>query len=91
MTRRASLKLRSDQRGGIITSVGILRTTSAPEKTNPIRRGVWMLDKIIGRPMHAPENVPALSKSEKVDGKRLVDLADISESPHQQGHLYQLP
>jgi hypothetical protein len=71
------IKIKSDQRGGIITSVGILRTTSAPEKTNPIRRGVWMLDKIIGRPMHSPENVPALSKSEKVDGKRLVDLADI--------------
>ena len=27
--------------------------------------------------MHAPENVPALSKSQKVNGKRLVDLADI--------------
>ena len=71
------IKIKNDQRGGIITSVGILRTTSAPEKTNPVRRGVWMLDKIIGRKMHAPENVPALSKSQKVDGKRLVDLADI--------------
>jgi len=71
------IKIKNDQRGGIITSVGILRVTSAPEKTNPVRRGVWMLDKIIGRKMHAPENVPALSKSQKVDGKRLVDLADI--------------
>jgi hypothetical protein len=71
------IKIKNDQRGGIITSVGILRVTSAPEKTNPVRRGVWMLDKIIGRQMHAPENVPALSKSQKVDGKRLVDLADI--------------
>ena len=71
------IKIKSDQRGGIITSVGILRATSAPEKTNPVRRGVWMLDKIIGRTMHAPENIPALSKSEKVNGKQLVDLADI--------------
>ncbi len=71
------IKIKNDQRGGIITSVGILRVTSAPEKTNPVRRGVWILDKIIGRQMHAPENVPALSKSQKVDGKRLVDLADI--------------
>jgi len=71
------IKIKNDQRGGVITSVGILRVTSAPEKTNPIRRGVWLLDKIIGRQMHAPENVPALSKSQKVDGKRLVDLADI--------------
>ena len=71
------IKIKNDQRGGIITSVGILRITSAPEKTNPIRRGVWLLDKIIGRQMHAPENVPALSKSQKADGKQLVDLADI--------------
>ena len=71
------ISIKSDQRGGLITTVGILRVTSAPEKTNPIRRGVWLLDRIIGRPMHAPENVPALSKSEKVDGKKLTDLADI--------------
>ena len=71
------ISIKSDQRGGLITSVGILRVTSAPEKTNPIRRGVWLLDRIIGRPMHAPENVPALSESEKVDGKKLTDLADI--------------
>jgi len=71
------IKIKNDQRGGIITSVGILRVTSAPEKTNPVRRGVWMLDRIIGRQMHAPENVPALSKSQKVNGKRLVDIADI--------------
>jgi len=71
------LKIKSVLRGGLITTVGILRVTSAPEKTNPIRRGVWLLDRIIGRSMHAPENVPALSKSEKVDGKKLTDLADI--------------
>ena len=71
------LKVNSDQRGGVITTVGIMRLTSPPEKTNPIRRGVWMLDKIIGRKMHAPENIPALSQSETVDGKKLNDLADI--------------
>ena len=71
------LKVNSQQRGGVITTVGIMRLTSAPEKTNPIRRGVWMLDKIIGRKMHAPENIPALSQSETVNGKKLDDLADI--------------
>jgi hypothetical protein len=71
-------EINNDARGGgIITSVGIMRLTSAPMKTNPIRRGVWMLDKIIGKELEAPENVPALSKSEKKDGKKLVDLADI--------------
>ena len=36
-----------------------------------------MLDKIIGRKMHAPENIPALSQSETVNGKKLDNLADI--------------
>jgi cytochrome c551/c552 len=71
------IKVKSDERGGIITSVGIMRLTSPPENTNPIRRGVWLLDKIIGRQLHPPENVPPLSDSEKVDGKQLVDVAEI--------------
>ena len=57
-----------------------MRVTSAPEKTNPIRRGVWLLDKMLGRQLHAPENIPALSQSERVNGKRLEDLADIMKA-----------
>jgi hypothetical protein len=74
------IRINSDQRGGMITSVGILRVTSAPEKTNPIRRGVWLLDKMLGRQLHAPENIPALSQSERVNGKRLEDLSDIMKA-----------
>ena len=74
------IRINSDQRGGVITSVGIMRVTSAPEKTNPIRRGVWLLDKMLGRQLHAPENIPALSQSERVNGKRLEDLADIMKA-----------
>ena len=83
MNEKSKSKTNDDQRGGIITSVGILRVTSAPEKTNPVRRGVWMLDRIIGRKMHAPENVPALSKSQKVNGKQLVylDSSNSSQKP----------
>ncbi len=71
------IKVNTDQRGGVITTAGIMRLTSAPNKTNPIRRGVWILDKIIGRKMHPPENIPALSQSETVNGEKLDDLADI--------------
>ncbi len=73
----ALIKIKSEERGGIITSVGIMRLTSPPKETNPIRRGVWVLDKIMGRQLHAPENIPALSDSQKVDGRILEDLADI--------------
>jgi hypothetical protein len=74
------IKINSEQRGGVITSVGILRLTSAPERTNPIRRGVWLLDKIIGQPMQPPEDIPPLAESEKVDGKPLEDLVDILQA-----------
>lgn len=74
------IKINSDQRGGLITTVGILRVTSAPERTNPIRRGVWLLDRVLGRQLHAPENIPALSQSERVNGKKLEDLADIMKA-----------
>ena len=46
--------------GGVITSAAIMRTTSAPERTSPVRRGVWLLDKIIGEKLEAPKNVPPI-------------------------------
>ena len=63
--------------GGMITTNGIMRLTSAPDRTSPIRRGVWVTEVIIGRHMVPPENVPPLSKSEKVAGKQLTRLVDI--------------
>ncbi|MCM8536425.1 MAG: DUF1592 domain-containing protein [Lentisphaeraceae bacterium] len=64
--------------GGMLTLNGVMRLTSAPDRTSPIRRGVWMTEVIIGRHMEAPENVPPLSDSEKADtGKKLTRLVDI--------------
>ena len=63
--------------GGMITTNGIMRLTSAPDRTSPIRRGVWVTEVIIGRHMVPPENVPPLSKSEKAGGKTLTRLVDI--------------
>ena len=64
--------------GGILTLNGIMRLTSAPDRTSPIRRGVWMTEVIIGRHMVPPENVPPLSDSEKATGgKTLTRLVDI--------------
>ena len=64
--------------GGMITTNGIMRLTSAPDRTSPIRRGVWVTEVIIGRHMVPPENVPPLSKSEKAaSGKKLTRLVDI--------------
>lgn len=54
-----------DRIGGVITSAGIMRLTSAPKRTSPIRRGVWLLERIIGQEMQPPVNVPPLAASEK--------------------------
>ena len=53
------------QLGGMLTSAGVMRLTSAPNRTSPIRRGVWLLETIIGETMEPPENIPPLADSEK--------------------------
>ncbi len=48
-------------RGGILGMAATHVLTSAPERTSPIRRGVWILDAILGqRPADPPPNIPPL-------------------------------
>ena len=49
--------------GGVITSAAVMRLTSAPARTSPVRRGVWLLDKILGEKLEAPENVPPIDQA----------------------------
>ncbi len=58
-------RLTSERQGGLLTAAGIMRLTSAPTRTNPIRRGVWILEQIIGEEMHPPENIPPLAEAKK--------------------------
>ncbi|OUT56194.1 MAG: hypothetical protein CBB71_18500 [Rhodopirellula sp. TMED11] len=52
-----------DRYGGVITSAAVMRLTSAPARTSPVRRGVWLLDKILGDKLEAPENVPPIDQA----------------------------
>jgi hypothetical protein len=53
-------------RGGILGMPGILATTSLPNRTSPVRRGVWVLEQVLGEDVPpAPPNVPALEKQDK--------------------------
>lgn len=61
----------NDRVGGLLTTAGIMRLTSAPSRTNPIRRGVWLLEKVIGERMEPPENIPPLAEAEKRVSKEL--------------------
>ncbi len=58
-------KVRGDRLGGMVTAAGIMRLTSAPDRTSPIRRGVWLLEKIIGEELEPPENIPPLADAKK--------------------------
>jgi hypothetical protein len=52
-----------DREGGIITSAAIMRMTASKTRTSPIRRGVWVLNTLIGKTMEAPEDVPPLEEA----------------------------
>ncbi len=53
-------------RGGLITMGTVLAVTSNPTRTSPVKRGLFILDNILGTPPPpAPPNIPSLEASEK--------------------------
>jgi len=64
--------LTDPNRGGILGMPAILATTSFPNRTSPVKRGVWVLEQVLGEHVApAPPNVPPL---EKQDQKEVADL-----------------
>ena len=48
-------------RGGVLTHASVLKVTANGTSTSPVVRGVWVLDRILGRPVPPPPpNVPAV-------------------------------
>jgi hypothetical protein len=57
------VKLADSNRGGILGMPGVLAVTSFPERTSPVKRGVWVLEQVLGQHIPpAPANVPTLEK-----------------------------
>jgi hypothetical protein len=53
-------------RGGILTQGTVLAVTSNPTRTSPVKRGVFILDNILGTPpLPPPPNVPPLEAANK--------------------------
>lgn len=53
-------------RGGILTHGSVLVVTSNPTRTSPVKRGVFLLDQILGTPAPPPPpDVPDLELAEK--------------------------
>jgi mono/diheme cytochrome c family protein len=66
------VKLTDANRGGILGMPGVLATTSFPNRTSPVKRGVWVLEQVLGEQVPPPPpNVPAL---EKQDQKTVANL-----------------
>ncbi len=60
------VQLTDANRGGILGMPGILATTSFPNRTSPVKRGVWVLEQVLGQHVPpAPPNVPTLEKQDK--------------------------
>jgi mono/diheme cytochrome c family protein len=51
-------------RGGVLTMGSVLAVTSNPTRTSPVKRGVFILDNILGTPPPpAPPDVPSLEEA----------------------------
>jgi hypothetical protein len=60
------VQLHNPDRGGILGMPGVLATTSFPNRTSPVNRGVWVLEQILGEHVPPPPpNVPTLEKQDK--------------------------
>jgi hypothetical protein len=63
--RRVTLPADS-ARGGVLTHGSVLVVTSNPDRTSPVKRGLFVLDNVLGTPAPPPPgNVPALEVVEK--------------------------
>jgi len=59
------VKLENPNRGGILGMSATLAATSFPTRTSPVRRGVWVLEQILGeRVPPPPPDVPELDAQE---------------------------
>jgi hypothetical protein len=53
-------------RGGMLTAGAVLAVTSTPERTSPVKRGLFVLNNFVGLPVPPPPpDIPALEVAEK--------------------------
>lgn len=65
-------------RGGILTHGAVLTVTSNPTRTSPVKRGLFVLENILGTPPPpAPPDVPALEDAAKGFGGREPKLSEM--------------
>jgi hypothetical protein len=59
-------------RGGILTMPGVLASSSFPNRTSAVNRGVWVLEQVLGE--HIPPPPPDVPKLEQQDKAKVENL-----------------
>jgi hypothetical protein len=77
------VQLDDPNRGGILGMPATLATTSMPNRTSPVRRGVWVLERVLGESVPPPPpNVPELKEPEQqnMEGLTLRQRTELHQS-----------
>jgi len=60
------VQLSDKNRGGLLGMPAVLAATSFPDRTSPVKRGVWVLEQLLGDHVPpAPPDVPALEEQDQ--------------------------
>lgn len=71
------VQLNDSQRGGFVTLGPTLSVTSTPNRTSPIRRGVWVMERILGTHFEVPADVPDLESTQKKAQSQKLNLSHV--------------
>lgn len=62
----------AERRAGLLSKAGILAVTSMPNRTSPVKRGVWVLEQLLcSHPPPPPPDVEGFDSTEPVPGETL--------------------
>ena len=61
-------------RGGLVTLGSTMSATSTENRTSPIRRGVWVMERILGVHFEIPKDVPDLEQTQKKAERQQLNL-----------------
>jgi mono/diheme cytochrome c family protein len=60
------------RRGGLLTQASVLAVTSHPTRTSPVKRGAWVMERLLGTPPPPPPpDVPELGAKKEVQATTL--------------------
>ena len=69
-----------DRRGGLLGQGSVLTVTSYPNRTSPTKRGLWVLEHLLGAsPPPPPPNVPALPDADHPEASRPLSMRERME------------